>query len=137
MVIDKSVGSRIFDGFLIVILVLITISCILPLWYTLAISLSTKSAAAAGQVMLWPVGFNFQSYKQLLADAQFFQSFWTSIKRVTLGAAINFIIVPLMAWIGSLPARIVFSTVAVIRAIRRVRTRDRTEHGSITDASGA
>ncbi|WP_100405737.1 carbohydrate ABC transporter permease [Bacillus solitudinis] len=98
MVRDKTLGSKIFDVTLICILIAIAITCILPLWYTLALSFSTKSAAAAGQVVLWPVGFNFNSYAQLLNDGQFFQSFWISIKRVALGAALNFIIVPLMAY---------------------------------------
>lgn len=98
MVRDRSKASRVFDVFLIVILIGIAITCILPIWYTLAVSLSTKTAAAAGEVSLWPVGFNFNSYKQLLEDGQFFQSFWISIQRVVLGAGLNFIVVPLMAY---------------------------------------
>src|SRR5699024_9769397 len=97
MVINKSLSSKTVDIVLIVILVAIAITCILPLWYTLALSFSSKSAAAAGTVSLWPVGFNLNSYKQLLAETQFFKSFWISIQRVVLGAGLNFIIVPLMA----------------------------------------
>ncbi|MBB6734177.1 carbohydrate ABC transporter permease [Cohnella zeiphila] len=98
MVRDTTIGSRAFDILIIVILIAVTITCVLPLWYTLAMSLSTKSAAAAGQVSLWPVGFNLNSYKQLLQDNQFFVSFWTSVKRVLLGAGLNLLIVPLMAY---------------------------------------
>ncbi len=98
MIINKSLSSKIVDIVLIVILVAIAITCILPLWYTLALSFSSKSAAAAGSVSLWPVGFNLNSYKQLLTETQFFKSFWISIQRVVLGAGLNFIIVPLMAY---------------------------------------
>ncbi|KKI92506.1 ABC transporter permease [Bacillus sp. SA1-12] len=98
MVKDRTVGSRSLDIILIIILVCISITCILPLWYTLALSLSSKAAASAGQVTFWPIGFNVNSYKQLLGDAQFFESFWISVKRVILGAGLNFIIVPLMAY---------------------------------------
>lgn len=98
MIINKSLSSKIVDIVLIVILIAIAITCILPLWYTLALSFSSKSAAAAGSVTLWPVGFNLNSYKQLLAETQFFKSFWISIQRVVLGAGLNFIIVPLMAY---------------------------------------
>ena len=98
MIINKSLSSRITDIVLIVILIAIAITCILPLWYTLALSFSSKSAAAAGSVSLWPVGFNLNSYKQLLTETQFFKSFWISIQRVVLGAGLNFIIVPLMAY---------------------------------------
>ncbi len=95
---SKSLSSKIADAVLIIILVSIAITCILPLWYTLSLSLSSKTAAAAGAVALWPVEFNFNSYQQLLQDSQFFKSFWISIQRVVLGAGLNFIIVPLMAY---------------------------------------
>src|SRR5690606_30742056 len=89
---------KLFDIILIVVLCAIALTCILPLWYTLSVSLSSKSAAAAGLVTLWPVDFNLTSYQQLLSDTQFFKSFWISIQRVALGAALNFIVVPLMAY---------------------------------------
>ena len=98
MVRDTTLGSRAFDVAIVIILVAVAITCVLPLWYTLALSFSTKSAAAGGQVSLWPVGFNVNSYKQLLQDSQFFVSFWTSIKRVVLGAGLNLLVVPLMAY---------------------------------------
>jgi len=98
MVREAGIGSRVTDAVIVLVLVAVTLTCVLPLWYTLALSFSSKEAAAAGQVALWPVGFNFDSYKQLLQDGQFFQSFWTSIKRAVLGSALNFLIVPLMAY---------------------------------------
>jgi len=98
MVRDQSFGSKWFDHMLIVLLALMAISCILPLWYTLALSLSSNTAASAGDVWLWPVGFNLNSYSQIMQDAQFFKSFWTSVQRVALGAGLNFIIVALMAY---------------------------------------
>jgi len=91
-------GSRMFDIALLAALSLITLSCILPIWYTLALSFSSKSAAAAGMVWLWPVDFNVNSYRQLLEDSQFFRSFWTSIQRVALGGALNFIVVAMTAY---------------------------------------
>jgi putative aldouronate transport system permease protein len=88
----------VFEALLLIILIAITLTCILPIWYTLALSLSSKTAAAAGVVWLWPVDINVRSYAQLLNDTQFFVSFWTSLKRVVLGAGLNFIIVILMAY---------------------------------------
>lgn len=98
MIKDTTIGSKIFDIIIVVVLVVTALTCILPLWYTLALSFSSKSAAAGGQISLWPVGFNLSSYRQLLQDSQFFVSFWISIKRVVLGAGLNLLIVPLMAY---------------------------------------
>jgi multiple sugar transport system permease protein/putative aldouronate transport system permease protein len=95
----------VFDVVLVAVLIAVTVTCILPLWYTLALSLSSKSAAAAGEVWLWPIGFNFNAYKQLLGDSQFFVSFWISVKRVVLGGLLNFLIVALTAYPLSRSAR--------------------------------
>ncbi|WP_408892060.1 carbohydrate ABC transporter permease [Paenibacillus taichungensis] len=98
MIRETTLRSRVFDATLLVVLLLIAFLCILPLWYTLAVSLSGKSAAAAGKVWLWPVGFNFNSYQQIIGDRSFFNSFWISIQRVVLGATITFIVTTMMAY---------------------------------------
>lgn len=86
------------NAVIIFFMILSAAVCILPLWYTLCLSLSEKAAATAGLVSLWPVGFNFTAYKQIMADAKFFNSFWMSIQRVVLGSAVNYIVIILMAY---------------------------------------
>ena len=54
---DNSMGSKIFDIINVIILVMIGLLCLLPLWYVLCISLSSKDAVNAGLVSFWPVGF--------------------------------------------------------------------------------
>jgi putative aldouronate transport system permease protein len=98
MVKDNTAGSRLFDVFLVIILVGIALLCILPIWYTLAVSLSDNAAASSGRVGLWPVGFNFSSYQEIMGDRKFLNSFWISIQRVVLGAGLNFVIILLMAY---------------------------------------
>jgi len=95
---ESTLRAKLFDSTLLIVLLLIAFLCLLPLWYTLAVSLSEKSAAAAGRVWLWPVGFNFNSYKQIMGDGSFFNSFWISIQRVVLGATVTFFITTLMAY---------------------------------------
>lgn len=98
MVQDNTAGSKLFDVLLIIILVGIALLCILPIWYTLAVSLSDNAAASSGRVGLWPVGFNLSSYKEIMGDRKFFNSFWISIQRVVLGSGLNFVIILLMAY---------------------------------------
>lgn len=98
MVKDNTLGSRLIDIVVIVVLVTLALSTILPLWYTLCLSLSDKSAAAAGLVTLWPVGFNLTSYQSIVGDVQFFHSFWISIQRVVLGTGAELIATLLMAY---------------------------------------
>lgn len=98
MVKDNSFSSLVIDIISITVLVILALMCILPLWYTLCVSLSDKSAAAAGMVGLWPVGFNLTSYKSILGDAKFFNSFWISVQRVALGSSAELIVTLLMAY---------------------------------------
>lgn len=98
MVRETTIGSKVFDLFLIVLLVGIALLCVLPLWYTLAMSLSDNAAASSGQVSFWPVGFNFNSYHEIMGDSKFFNSFWISIQRVVLGASVNFVVIVLLGY---------------------------------------
>ena len=98
MVKDNTLGSLLIDIVVTIVLVILALSTILPLWYTLCLSLSDKSAAAAGLVTLWPVGFNLTSYQSIVGDVQFFNSFWISIQRVVLGTGAELIATLLMAY---------------------------------------
>ena len=90
--------SRIFDVCNIIVLLLLCLICLVPLWYTLCLSLSSKAAAAAGEVSMWPVDFNLEAYKALMKDVNFFQSFWVSVKRVLWSLVILFFTVIIMAF---------------------------------------
>jgi putative aldouronate transport system permease protein len=98
MIAERTVASKLFNGLNIVVLLAIMLLCLLPVWYTLSISLSDKAAASAGQVFLWPKGFTLGSYKTIMEDSQFFTSFGISVQRVLFGTAISFFVVLLMAY---------------------------------------
>ena len=71
MVQGRSFGRKLFLGINIVVLCLLVLSCLLPLWYTLCISLSGKAAVAGGRVSLWPVDFTLSSYEAIVKDMGF------------------------------------------------------------------
>ena len=98
MVKDNTFSSLLIDIVAIVVLVILAVSTILPLWYTLCVSVSDKSAAAAGMVGLWPVGFNLTSYQSILGDANFFHAFGVSLKRVALGTTAELVATLLIAY---------------------------------------
>lgn len=105
MVRDKSFGAVTFDVMLVIILVTLAFLSLFPFWYTLCVSLSEKSKVAAGLVTLWPVGFNFNSYQQILGDDQFLRSVWVSVQRVVLGTICELVVTILMAYPLSKGAR--------------------------------
>lgn len=81
-----------------VVLVLIAVLCVFPLIHIIAISFSSSSAAAAGQVKLWPVDFTWASYEYTASRAEFWQSMWVSVKRLALGTVLNLLLTVLVAY---------------------------------------
>ncbi len=98
MAFKKSVGSQVFDSFNVVFLVILTLLCLLPIWYTLMIALSEKAAVQAGMVSIFPIGFNLYSFQTILGDPKFFRAIFVSIQRVILGAGITMLILGMAAY---------------------------------------
>ena len=98
MVQGRSFGRKLFLGINFAVLCLLVLSCLLPLWYTLCISLSGKAAVAGGQVSLWPVDFTLSSYEAIMKDAGFLRAAGISFGRVVLGTAFSLTVILLMAY---------------------------------------
>lgn len=82
MVEKKTLGQKMINLLFIIILVILALSCLLPLLYNLAVSFSSKAAAEAGLVSFWPVDFTVNAYREIMGEKSFFVSFWVSLKRV-------------------------------------------------------
>ncbi|MCG7376485.1 putative aldouronate transport system permease protein [Paenibacillus amylolyticus] len=89
---------RWFLGFNYVILTILALLCLFPIVNILAISFSSSDAVKAGSVTFWPVDFTLSSYKYILENQQFLNSFGTSLLRVVLGVSINLIFTILVAY---------------------------------------
>lgn len=98
MVKSRTFLSKTTDAIILLFLTLIALTSLFPLLHTIALSFSDKASANAGKVILWPHGTNISSYKIILEDHKFFSAFWVSVKRVLLGASINFILTVMMAY---------------------------------------
>lgn len=95
---QRSLGEKVFNVFNIVFLSLAAVSCVAPMIHVLALSLSSKTAASAGLVSLWPVDFTLKSYEYILSKSDFQLSLLVSIQRVALGLALNMLLTILIAY---------------------------------------
>jgi multiple sugar transport system permease protein/putative aldouronate transport system permease protein len=73
-------------------------SCLYPLWYAFCLSISDKAAANSGIVTFYPIGFTLQSYREIMKDSMFFNSFWISIQRTVLGTVVTIAVLVVMAY---------------------------------------
>ncbi|OAB40330.1 carbohydrate ABC transporter permease [Paenibacillus antarcticus] len=94
----QSISRKLFIVFNTLLLAGITILSIIPFIHLLSISLSSNTAASAGEVRLWPVGFTFDAYVYLGEKVEFFRSLWVSVKRVVLGTIVNLFLVFITAY---------------------------------------
>lgn len=81
-----------------VFLFLFSLMAVLPFINLLALSLSHKTAAAAGLVKLWPVGLTFKSYEFVFLRNEFFTALGISVERVILGTGISMLLTVLVAY---------------------------------------
>lgn len=88
----KTIGERIFDFsnyFLLTLLMLVTMY---PLYYILVASLSsTAQIAKHGQMMLYPMGFNLDSYKAVFENPMILIGYRNTIFYVLTGTSLNMI----------------------------------------------
>lgn len=98
MVKKVTVGTKICQALVWLVVILMTLSCLLPLVNMVAISLSSSNAVASNQVGLLPVEPTVSTYQKLLNDTQFWASFRISVQRVVLGLIINMFFVITMAY---------------------------------------
>jgi len=86
---------RIING---AFLIAVAIVCLLPFVYIAAVSFSSSTAASAGMVGLWPVGFNVNSYKYVAGRADFWRAAYVSTMRVLVGLPVTMVLTILMAY---------------------------------------
>ncbi|WP_116063184.1 carbohydrate ABC transporter permease [Cohnella phaseoli] len=79
-------------------MIVLALLCMFPLIHVLAVSFSSNSAASAGLVSLWPVGFNLKSYEFVLQKEEFLRSVGVSVQRVVLGSLIQMLLIVITAY---------------------------------------
>lgn len=98
MIKSLSPGRKIFLSLDYIFLISIAILCLIPMIHVLALSFSSNSAATAGYVKLWPIGFNLKSYEFVTSEPSFLRAMLISIKRIALGVPINMLLTIITAY---------------------------------------
>lgn len=96
--VTTGIGRTWFQIFNYMFLIGLSLLCVLPFIHVLAISLSSKTAAASGAVTFWPVDFTMQSYAYVFSKPEFMKSLLITLKRVGLGTLINMVLTIVIAY---------------------------------------
>lgn len=79
-------------------LLAITLLCILPIINIIAISLSSKTVVAAGEVAFWPKEFTWAAYEFLARRTEFWQAMGVTLQRLLLGGTLSILLTLLTAY---------------------------------------
>lgn len=94
----KSRSRKVFNVFNIILLIIISMTCVLPFVHLLAVSFSSGTAVSAGEVGFVPVDFTLASYEFALTGGKFVRSMLISFERVILGVGINLVLMIITAY---------------------------------------
>ena len=94
---EKSIWTG-YQIVLTLIIVLISMTCLLPFVNVAANSLSSKSAILAGKVTFWPVGWDFDAYKAIFADPAMVRSMFYTVGITVVYTTFSMIMTVLMAY---------------------------------------
>ncbi|SHH88588.1 carbohydrate ABC transporter permease [Clostridium grantii] len=83
----SSKGERIFNTINILVLSLISLIALYPFVYVLSASLSQGNAVSAGQVVLFPKGIHFNSFKKVLTFPNLWIAYANTIYYTVVGTA--------------------------------------------------
>ena len=89
---------RISDFVIAFIILILSLTCILPFIYVLAKSLSSNPAVLAQKVYLWPVGFNIDAYVSIFKDGKMTHSLLYTVEVTLLFTVIGMVITTCAAY---------------------------------------
>jgi len=94
-------GYRLFTGFNATALVLLCLIMLYPFITLLAQSFSSAGAIKAGQVNVWPVGFNIETYRAVMGDGAFWTSYGNTVLYTVVGTTIAMALTTMFAYVIS------------------------------------
>ena len=103
MVYKKTAGDRVFDVIIALFIAVVIVVTLYPLIYIFSMSISDPIAAARGEVLLFPKGFDPTALKRVLNDSQIFTYYYNTLWYTFVGTACGIIVTSLAAYPLSRP----------------------------------
>lgn len=94
----EGIGSKVFNLFNYLFMILLCIVMLYPLVNTFSISISDPSEIAQGKVSWFPKGFTLDGYKYILQDSSLLQGYKNTIIYATVGTFIQLLFTSLFAY---------------------------------------
>ncbi|MDQ0896910.1 MULTISPECIES: carbohydrate ABC transporter permease [unclassified Paenibacillus] len=93
-----SIGSKIFDNFNILFLLLLVFATLYPIYYILIVSISDGNLVTRGLIKWVPMDITFDAYKIVLSNPDIWRTYGNTLLYTTVGTTINVIMTALCAY---------------------------------------
>lgn len=93
-----AIGSRLFDGLNVFIVLLIAFITLYPVYYILIVSISDGKYVLQNAVHVYPKGISFAAYKEIIQHKYFMLSYKNTIVYTVVGTAVNMFVSILCAY---------------------------------------
>jgi len=103
MVKDKSIGDKIINGVIIIIMILLIAVSLYPFYYAVINSFNSGNAILKGFSTFWPGEFSLESWKTVLNDAAVGKAFLITVFRTVIVTFGSTIITSMFAYAYSRP----------------------------------
>ncbi|MBP3218776.1 MAG: carbohydrate ABC transporter permease [Lachnospiraceae bacterium] len=94
----KSTKGKIGDWIFVLICVLISLICVLPMLNLLARSLSGTDYLIRHEVYLWPKGLNFNAYSTVLSDPKYVRAFFYTVALTIISTFVSLFMTTICAY---------------------------------------
>jgi len=96
--IKKSWNTRLFDTIVTIILIIAGLIALYPLWFVIIGSVSDPTRLNAGDVWLYPIGFNIEGYKAVFESQWVMVGYRNSLIYTGLGTFLNVLVTVMVAY---------------------------------------
>ncbi|WP_168119966.1 carbohydrate ABC transporter permease [Paenibacillus sp. HB172176] len=93
-----SVSSRIFDGFNILLMLLLAAVTLYPVLYVISASVSNPALVQGGEVKLLPQGWTWIAYERILSRSDLWISYWNTIRYTVVQTVLTLIVTSMLAY---------------------------------------
>ena len=111
------IGSRAFDVFLIVFMIIVSIIFLYPFLNVIATSLSSNRMITTGQVTFFPKEFHLDGYKALFKDENILGAYWNTIVIAVGTMIVSLVLNSLMAYVMMAPEFVLRKPLSIILLI--------------------
>lgn len=111
------IGSRAFDVFLIVFMIIVSLIFLYPFLNVIATSLSSNRMITTGQVTFFPKEFHLDGYKALFKDENILGAYWNAIVIAVGTMIVSLVLNSLMAYVMMAPEFVLRKPLSIILLI--------------------